>query len=314
MTINIYKALLLCSFIGSLLASCSDATELSTLSSTSASAEISGSIGQSTRAYNNTWETNDKIGIYVFDAGTSTVYKTFSNYAYETTSMLGTFSPVSGNTAITLPSNGAKLDFQAYYPYKADLTSETFSVSTWADQSNPQSLDLMLAPKVTDRSMTDKAVHFTFAHQFSKIILNVKANSEESLLQASDLEGMTVSAEGMNVVTNVNVLTGALSNGSAVSTPITFKSVSGGGVADIQATAIVAPGYNHNTQYRQVTFTLNGGKTFRWTIPSGTEFKGGNSYTWTLKLKGEGLVEADVTAEITNWTDNDEGEISLDME
>lgn len=310
---NIYHTSILCFIASALCVSCSNIEEESSVINFVVPAQISGNIGQPTRAYNNTWEANDKIGIYVTEAGTSTAYKTYSNYAYETTSTLGTFLPVSGNDAITLPSNGNKLDFQAYYPYKSDLASNTFSVTTWADQSVPQTLDLMLAPKVTNRSMTDKNVAFVFAHQFSRIILNIKANSEESQLQASDLANMSVTAEGMNVATSVDVLTGSLTHGSAVNTPITFKSAAGGAVADIQAVAIVSPGYNTNTVNRKVTFSLSSGKTFSWTIPSGTEFKSGNSYTWTIKLKGDGLVEASITATITDWTNNDEGEIDLNM-
>lgn len=308
------KQYLILSVSIAVLSSCSnDVVEFIGLND-STPAEISGSISQSTRANNNTWETNDKIGIYVFEAGTSTAYKTFSNYAYETTTTLGTFLPVSGTDAITLPFDGRKLDFQAYYPYNAGLASNTFNVSSWSDQSSPQSLDLMLASKVTNRSMTDKSVAFTFAHQFSKIILNIKANSEESQIQASDLENMSVTADGMNVSTSVDVLTGTLTHGTAINTPITFKSASGGAVADIQAVAIIAPGYNTNTTNRKLTFTLASGKIFSWTIPSGTEFKAGNSYTWIIKLKGDGLVEASVAATINDWTNNDEGEVNLDIE
>lgn len=278
-------------------------------------AEVSGTIGLSTRAYNNVWESGDKIGIFVFEGGSTTAYKQYSNYAYETTGSLGTFSPVSGNDPIYMPATGVKLDFLAYWPYQASLAdNNTFSITSWADQSNQKKLDLLLSDKVIDRTMAEKSVALNFKHQFSKLILNIKANTEESQLLSSDLVGMNVKAAGMNVSTSVNVLTGVLTNGSAVTDAIVLATDETSTAADVQATAIIAPGYNTTTTIRKVTFSLTNGKTYTWTIPSGKEFLAGNSYTWTIKLKGEGLVEAELTATIEDWTNNDEGEINLDMD
>ena len=72
--------------------------------------------GIQTRAYDNQWETGDRIGIYAFGKGTTTVADGYGNIPYTTASggTTGSFAP--DGTTIYLPTDGTERDFVAYYP------------------------------------------------------------------------------------------------------------------------------------------------------------------------------------------------------
>ena len=84
--------------------------------------------GIQTRAYDNQWETGDRIGIYAFGTGSTTVADGYGNIPYTTASggTTGSFAPVG--TTIYLPTDGTERDFVAYYPYTAGLTDGIYTV------------------------------------------------------------------------------------------------------------------------------------------------------------------------------------------
>lgn len=304
-------SLALCCMSAVIATSCSSDAEEEQLSNALVPVEISANIGQITRAYNSSWEAGDQIGLFVTNNVDGNAYKDYTNYPYETTGDIN-FSPIAGSDPVYYPSDGSKIDFQGYYPYSATLSGTTFTVADWSNQSAQKDLDLLIAAKESGHSMaeSERAVQLTFRHQFSKLIFNIVPNSEESQLSAADLAGMAVKAAGMNVALNCDVLTGVQTQGSAVATAITFNTMADGS----QSTAIICPDFNTNTEARKLTFTLSSGRTFSWTIPSGTKFESGKSYTWSLSLKGDGLVSATLTAVIEDWDNQDMPDLELEYD
>lgn len=123
----------------------------------------------STRAYDQTWENGDRIGIY----GTSGTVA-YANVAYETKNGDGKFTIVAAGTEIYYQTTDA-VTFTAYYPQNdlaADVT--TIPADTWG-QSAQKSFDFLWAQG--NGSKTSKNVDFSFAHKMAKLALTIKAGT-----------------------------------------------------------------------------------------------------------------------------------------
>ena len=147
--------------------------------------------GIQTRAYDNQWETGDRIGIYAFGTGSTTVADGYGNIPYTTASggTTGSFAPVG--TTIYLPTDGTERDFMAYYPYTAGLTDGIYTVDV-SDQSSQKAIDLMAAATQTaDR--TNPNVAFNFTHKLCKLELTLKPGSG---MTGTELAGLTVELTG----------------------------------------------------------------------------------------------------------------------
>lgn len=126
-------------------------------------AQFSASIGAKTRAYETTWEANDKIGI----TGTSGE-KTYQNVAYQTTAggEKGTFTVVTAGEEIYY-QNDAAVAFTAYYPW----SSETSITADTHEQANQKSFDFLYALGAGSKSSPN--VTFQFSHKMAKLVLTI---------------------------------------------------------------------------------------------------------------------------------------------
>lgn len=249
-----------------------------------------------------------QFGIYASCPNANNPNTQYVNIAYDIEDLeTGELVAANSEEAILYPSNDAETEFWGYYPYTANPSS--FSVSNWANQTNPENLDLLISTKAKGK-MKSPRVELSFYHKFSKIILNLSADSEFSQLQTDDLDNVVVTADGMNIAITYDIISDTTTYGRVNTVPITFRKLENGTVAE----AIVCPGYNTNVD-RLVTFTLKKDgqpdKTCTWKIDAGTELKSGYCYVWNLRLKGDGLVEAIMTGKFNNWTDVSHGDLDL---
>lgn len=268
----------------------------------------------------------ERFGIYAMKSGS--IYKTFANCQYKidwTSSNTGNLTPTT-ESVIVYPSDGSQIDFYAYYPYTDDIggtsTDPLFSVKNWNVQSTPDAIDLLVAEKASGfmakPAENTQPVNLNFYHKFSKIILNITADSQHSLLQTSDLQGMVVKASNMNVKASCNVFTGAINLGETVDEEITFSTKTNGEVGQTSE-AIICPGYNPKDSNstpleRLITITLpqKNNIVYQWAIPSNIVFASGNSYIWNLQLVGDELIKAELIGIFHDWeTVNHEHDIIL---
>lgn len=128
-------------------------------------ADIAGQ--RTTRAYDQTWENLDQIGI----SGTSGDV-TYTNVAYETTTGDGNFTIVPGGTTIYYRTTD-DVTFTAYYPWNNLATGvTTIPADTWG-QSAQKSFDFLWAQGTGSKA--SKNVDFSFAHKMAKLALTIKA-------------------------------------------------------------------------------------------------------------------------------------------
>lgn len=248
--------------------------------------------GIQTRAYDNQWEANDRIGIYAFTEGTTTVADSYANIPYitQTSGADGTFAP-DGMT-IYLPTNGDARDIVAYYPYK-QLSGDAYEVDV-TDQSSQKDIDLMAAGTQTaDR--TAPTVEFSFEHKLSKIEITLQPGNG---MTAADLEGLTVALTGQQTAGTFDVTkpASAVTVTTGTATPITLLTNTEGTFAE----GIVLPSVDYNGMSLEITLA-DGESVFTWPLSSATEsekFEAGKKYSYTIKVN---KTEINVTATITDW-------------
>ena len=283
-------------------ASCGNDDDLPGGSDNDGRVALQVSSGIQTRAFDNQWEDNDQIGIFMLNSGQSTVADDYANVPYFVASG-GTggkaFSPIS--EIIYLPTDGGKRDFIAYYPYSADkVTNGVYNIDL-ATQDPQKDIDFMLAGKVTDKSRTDASVSFQFAHKLVKIVMDIKPGKG---VTADDLKNITVSLTGQPTVGTFDVLNGQ----NVTLTSTDKKAISLLANADgTRAEGIIFPSADYSGM--SFVFTTPAIGNYEWALSQSAKadkFEAGKKYLYTITVN---KTDINVTASITDWLPgNAEGE------
>ncbi len=250
------------------------------------------------RASGTSWETGDRIGVYMVATGTNTVKENASNKPYAFSS--GSSFAATGDDRIYFPSSG-NVDFIAYYPYNASVSGYTYPVDV-AVQASQQAIDLMRSDNATDKAKTTAAVELTFTHQLSRIVFSVLKGTG---LTSADFTAMTVKINGMNTAASFDVATGTLSGQSTVA-DITAKAVTAGSL--YHAIVLPATVATPNTVSLELALNNTDGDVFTWSIPAATVFAAGQERTFNITLSRTLI---DVTATITEWGNGGSDDVTI---
>lgn len=256
-----YKFLICFAFITAMFSSCGDNNDAGLNSKPGEITFVSGLNKYATRLSQNgnQWTSGDQIGIYMVTSGTTTVLD-YSNVPYEAESSAQTTAFKAGGASIYYPTNGAAVDFMAYYPYSSAITDMTYPVSL-ADQSvSLAANDLLYATaNNSGNGFTEGSISFGFTHQLSKITLNLVDESGNAI--TPDTDGIVI--KGMNTTAGFDLKTGTLSNAAH--------------------TASITP-YNNSNSFEAILLPF--------TIASGHEViivVNGNQYLWSMSNKYLGM-------------------------
>lgn len=172
-------------------------------------AAINGQVN--TRAFDQTWEADDAIGI----SGTSgsTVY---TNVQYVTTGGNGNFTAgTSGNEIYYQDDNS--VTFTAYYPWAnlaADATTITADTRAQASQSD---FDFLWSRQTGSKASPN--VQFIFAHKMAKLVLTIQKGNDVSYQEVQDA---VLSLGGFKYSGTFNVTDGTTSTADDLATGWTF--------------------------------------------------------------------------------------------
>lgn len=257
----------------------------------------------------NTWSNNDAIGVNV----TSTGYTIGRNVKYTTTGD-GNFK---SDNPIYFANATETVNFNAYYPYQENVDGNGI-VENWnmaeVKEGEPCPADFLFATGATATKSSPK-VQFTgdnnFKHCMSMIRLTFKAgdgiNAEYASLQD------VLKLKGIYKTGSINTLTGAVTtigDRGIYESDVNDKSLKDGVTCEF----IVFPQpLDNNKMDIELKVGANGTiNTYITSLTSSTnnEFKGGNLYTYTIRICNTGIVIEN--ANITSWQTIDEG--SLDAE
>lgn len=287
------RKFILCTLFGSFLlagTSCSNDSDPDKISNGPVALQITGGI--QTRAYADTWEAGDAIGIYMLNRETAEA----SNKKYATAAggTNGAFAPSTTGQTVYFPVDGSTRDFTAYYPYAAMGTAHLYAVDLTV-QSPQKAIDLMAAAKVTGKSKADPAAAFVFEHKLVKIEVEFKGDGAS--ITNDQLAGTVVKITGQQTAGTYDVVTGgevSVTAGSAtdIALPVT----------NLKAEGIVLP--NTDTAGMLLTFAVPApvDHTFTWAIkeaPKSQLFEAGRKYLYTITIAKTGLT---VTSTVTDWT------------
>lgn len=243
-----------------------------------------------TRASGTTWDSGDAIGVYMKATGADISTSSAVNIKY-TTPGDGAFTAAS--TGIELPSDGSNVDFVAYYPYQTTITGQTYPINV-SNQSDLTKIDLLYSNNAANTNKTNSAIALNFKHKLSQLILNITAGGG-----VSSLSGLSLSVSGLTTDGNFSLAdaTTTLGTTKAVLTPV----VSVATAATVNA--ILIPGDNLNNG--KLTFSLNG-KVYEWT-PDAQVLESGKKYTYSVQLTTTGVVVANPSGTIEDWTEGNTG-------
>ena len=293
-----------------LLAGCSNDNEGAATPEGDGRVALEVSSGIESRAYDNKWESDDAIGIYMLKTGTATISEGAENRRYFTADGGSAFTATTEQT-IYFPLDGSKVDFIAYYPYQKNLTNGAFTLDI-STQTDLSAIDLMTAgTKTTEAEPLDKnhyKVHFKFAHRLTKLELNIGTGR---CITTEDLKGLKVEVTKQRTSGSYDPQFETFGVDSEPVQTVELNTNAGGTLAQaILLPTTAADGINPIVTRREFLFTLKStGEVFRWSVPDDKSFERGDKNIYNITINRSGV---EVTATIEKWNEVDNGEIEAE--
>ena len=266
-----------------------------------------------TRAVETAWEYNDKIGVFITDRISTTIYTDASSgspveaknleYTFDDGSNYetygNTFRLFTPTTKIYLPSTPVAV--YGYYPYSAKKLDEITDVDPEAveidvsSQTSQKAIDFMRA-KNGNVSNSNTSVELLFQHRLVKLVFNLKQGEgllEDELKDATVLT-MSVGSQFTKAIYNVYSDAFIIAGGATLTdiTPVRASSAPTGFVRTFEA--IVLPNFGSNSAIdRKVTITFyrKAEDTIvnTFTIPYTTYFNPGYKYTYNITVNATSI-------------------------
>lgn len=177
-----------------MLSACSN-DESDNLTNKGRAAAFTASINGMTRAYDQSWENGDSIGI----TGTSGD-RTYTNVKYITAQGDGNFNVATEGREIYYQDDST-VKFTAYYPWSANA-SAGIEADTWA-QANQKTFDFLWTQATGSKA--ERNVAFKFSHKMTKVVLTIKKGADVS---DEEVKEAVLSMAGFKPQGTFNVTTG----------------------------------------------------------------------------------------------------------
>jgi hypothetical protein len=258
-----------------------------------------------TRAYDNVWEANDEIGVYMLSASDLSAtdptvlapnMRYVQNLGPGEEALNLRFAGADEANTILWPDSGEAVDFMAYYPYCQTISDFVYPVDI-STQQTPQEIDLMWSDNVKGVQSGNPAL--VFRHRLSKLVFRITD------LDDIPLAGMTSTIAGLPTQADFNVVTGQLSVSGDPALPFDARLASTEAANPDEeihesavVEAIVLPG--EDLSYT-VTFTLESGAKAVFEVQN-VDYEPGKRYTYTILLKSPaGKVDFGELNSIDDW-------------
>lgn len=259
----------------------------------------------------NTWSNNDAIGVNVTSYG----YTIGDNVKYTTTGD-GNFT---SDNPIYFADARETVIFNAYYPYQENVDGNGI-VNNWnmaeVKEGEPCPADFLFARDAT-ATKSSPQVQFTgdnqFKHCMSMIRLTFKAGDGINANNANLKNKLKL--KGIYKTGSINTLTGEVTvsgDRGIYESDVNDKSLKNGVTCEF----IVFPqSLDNNKMDIELEVADNGSiNTYTASLPSSTnnEFKGGNQYTYTIRICNTGVIIEN--AGIESWQPNEEGPLDAEQQ
>lgn len=276
-------------------------------------AQVTAGVDGVTRAYDQTWEADDAIGISTVAGDDGTQPQTsYTNMHYETTGGDGNFTHSDGAvTGIFFQDAAETVTFNAYYPFKGTegTAAGTISDVTTETQTNQKNFDFMFAEGAT-ASRSNPTVSFTddaiFKHKMTRLVLNIKTDSEAGF-NAGDVKNGTYSLKGLKHSGTFNTADGTATATGDASNDYWEINATPSDANNVRTyTLILYPQSNADLTFKA---TIGGQDyTCNYITPA---LAAGTSYTYTITVKKTALVVSDCTIQKWNEADAQTGDATM---
>lgn len=172
-------------------------------------AAIDGQVN--TRAFDQTWEAGDAIGI----SGTSGS-TTYTNVRYVTTGGNGDFTVGTPGNEIYYQDDNP-VTFTAYYPWNNLATGVTTIAADTRAQASQSDFDFLWSRQTGSKASPN--VQFIFAHKMAKLVLTIQKGNDVSYQEVQDA---VLSLGGFKYSGTFNVTDGTTSTADDLATGWTF--------------------------------------------------------------------------------------------
>lgn len=280
--------------VSAMLAACSN-DEDGRKDGTPVAASFTASINPHTKAYDDTWEVDDKIGVTAYEQ--SSLVEDYQNIQCS-------FNGQGGTHVDWLPQEpyfykGTEdVMFKAYYPHASSVSSSKIPVdaSRQGQSGEQKKIDFLFAEGTGNRLSPE--VELQFQHKMTKLVFNITRELED---ENEDFTKMSALLDGIKLKGSFDISTGLVT--ASDDDPLQLLLTHTGNGITRKVTLIVVP------QSQPVaTLAITVGKdVYKADIPFTGDLLEGKSYTYNITVKNATLVIDD--SEIRNWElGNGEGE------
>lgn len=273
------------------------------------SSRILQSYSNKTRMYDNAFEEDDKIGVFVLKQfETLGQNRCVDNALY---TLNGT--DFVSNEQHYYPDSKLATRFISYYPYNQSgvaVNTETISIQTMSDQSTNSNYGLsdFLSAKTENVIPSNNPVLLEFMHQLCKVNFVVQSIYEEDLDDIK--ENCNILVNGMNSMADFNLETFEITNRSSVTqtTPNGDWSVAANNKVTGKKMIVIPQNLSSATILLQINDRL-----FTCSFPDLT-MEAGTSYTITIKYDSKVGING-ISHQINDWVEDDtDYEVELEEE
>jgi formylglycine-generating enzyme required for sulfatase activity len=236
------------------------------------------------------WQVNDRIGVYMVEAGQSlaqgSIVNGAANRQYRVESIQNNravFVPATGSDTIFIPMR-KKVNFIAYYPYTQAIDKDfNFSVTNLSKQDVAPPSDLLFSNMKEEHigGTYPKNISLLFRHQLAKVKLNInRGHSVPPLSNDIKVKIKNVRIDPLNfsLVNGIMAIDGAANNTTL------YAKVSFNSSENATAEALLIP-VAHAEQVSAVVEINNGANTYSTPLKSSDgSLRAANTYNYEVIL------------------------------
>lgn len=245
-----------------------------------------------TRTSGETWESEDKVGIYMYESGASdeSYLLTKLNVPYESDAS-GNFTVSTGVDPIYYPQSDM-VDFYAYYPYQAAVGTGTsytadITLQNLSDGSFDQGAVDFMTAKLEAKLKSEESLTFEFDHRLAMVtfVMTPKAS-------VSSMRGVEVTLSEINTSATFSTLTGELLTSNDVMGSVQMLTEEStldnyDNVTELIATAIFLP--EELTSTARLAFKVDDTLTHYASFPTTPTFTAGKNHTYYINVGYENV-------------------------
>ena len=235
------------------------------------------------------WSVGDTIGVTAYISDSERLYLNSINRRYRSFGS-AMFFPVSKEDVIYHPLANDSVDFIAYYPYRADI-STVYDIAL-KEQSNQKQIDLLYSNNAKGKTKTAGSIEFVFDHVLSKVVINTQPSDN---LTEEDLIGLNITINNVFTEGTLNLTNGNIAP-SGEKSSITMKTKENGSASE----AIILPGPTSGISF---TIELTNGYVYSTDFQQGQQFVSKHTHTYNVTITQTGINLSPI--EIEDWVITD---------